>query len=286
MEIHAAEPVLVAREPEPAYGSVHGVHIRHATGVYLRAVEPFDGEGLLAFLAARAIPGLEEVEDGTYRRTLRLEHGAGVIEATPDATGVRCEFSFEDGGDAEEAAARVRRLFDLDADPEAIAAVLGADPLLAPLVERRPGMRVPGTVDPFELVVRAIVGQQVSVAGARTVLGRIVETYGGFPVPAALAAADPGSFPFPRARANALIEVARLAAAGELRLDALTAIPGIGPWTASYVAMRALGDPDVFLPGDVGVRNALARLGGAPDPERWRPWRSYAVMHLWRSLGG
>jgi AraC family transcriptional regulator of adaptative response / DNA-3-methyladenine glycosylase II len=151
--------------------------------------------------------------------------------------------------------------------------------------------------------VRAIVGQQVSVAGARTVLGRIVAEHGEplgrgrtrgqtptpvrlFPAPSALARADPGSFPFPRARANALIEVARLAERGELRLDSLTAIPGIGPWTASYVAMRALGDRDVFLPTDVGVRNALARLGGAADPERWRPFRSYAVTHLWRSLGG
>jgi AraC family transcriptional regulator of adaptative response / DNA-3-methyladenine glycosylase II len=101
-----------------------------------------------------------------------------------------------------------------------------------------------------------------------------------------LAKTDPESFPFPRARARALIEVARLAERGELRLDSLAAIPGIGPWTASYVAMRALGDPDVFLPTDVGVRNALARLGGGADPERWRPWRSYAVMLLWRSLGG
>jgi AraC family transcriptional regulator of adaptative response / DNA-3-methyladenine glycosylase II len=150
-------------------------------------------------------------------------------------------------------------------------------------------------VDPFELVVRAIVGRQVSVAGARTVLGRLAGEYaeGGltsgltpFPAPSALARADPRSFPFPRTRARALIEVARLAERGELRLDALTAIPGIGPWTASYVAMRALGDPDVFLPTDVGVRNALARLGGDADPERWRPFRSYAVMHLWRSLGG
>jgi AraC family transcriptional regulator of adaptative response / DNA-3-methyladenine glycosylase II len=261
--------------------------------VRLPATEPFDGEGLLAFLGARAIPGVEEVVDGTYRRAVRLEHGAGIVEVTPDPAGVRCELVLDDSGDAEEAAERVRRLFDLDADVAAVAAVLGADPLLAPLVAERPGLRVPGTVDAFELVVRAIVGQQVSVAGARTVLGRIVAEYGEdqtplrlFPAPAALAGADPGSFSFPRARANALIEVARLAAAGELRLDALTAIPGIGPWTASYVAMRALGDPDVFLPGDVGIRNALARLGGAPDPERWRPWRSYAVMHLWHRSGG
>lgn len=255
----------------------------------LHATKPFDGEALLAFLAARAIPGIEEVANGTYKRTVRLERGAGVIEATPLADGVRCDFMLEHPGDADDAAQRVMHLFDLNADPHAVVTVLGADPLLAPLVTRRPGLRVPGTVDAFELVVRAIVGQQVSVAGARTVLGRLVAEHGDgrlFPTPAVLARADPDSFPFPRARANALIEVARLAARGELRLDSLTAIPGIGPWTASYVAMRALRDPDVFLPGDVGVRNALTRLGGTPDPERWRPWRSYAVMQLWRSLGG
>jgi AraC family transcriptional regulator of adaptative response / DNA-3-methyladenine glycosylase II len=187
----------------------------------------------------------------------------------------------------------------------AVAAHLSEDPLLAPLVRRRPGLRVPGCVDGFELAVRAIVGQQVSVAGARTVLGRLVAEYGGpvtpveglthrFPAPAALAAGDPTRLPFPRTRARALVELARLVAEGDLRLDAgadpaetraqLTAIPGVGPWTADYVAMRALGDPDVFLPGDVGIRDALARLGGPADDARWRPWRSYAVVHLWRSL--
>jgi AraC family transcriptional regulator of adaptative response / DNA-3-methyladenine glycosylase II len=249
--------------------------------------EPFDGESLLSFLAARAIPGVEEVVRGTYRRTSPF----GVVEMTPGPAGVSCH--------PPEAAERCRRLFDLDADPGAVAAVLGADPLLAPLVARRPGLRVPGGFDGFELAVRAIVGQQVSVAGARTVLGRMVAGHGEplpgpdgglthlFPTPAALAAADPAAFPFPRTRARALIAVARLAAGGQLRLGALLDIPGIGPWTASYVAMRALGDRDAFLPGDVGIRNALAALGAeGADGERWRPWRSYAVMHLWRSLDG
>jgi AraC family transcriptional regulator of adaptative response / DNA-3-methyladenine glycosylase II len=140
-------------------------------------------------------------------------------------------------------------------------------------------------VNPFEAAVRAIVGQQVSVAGARTVLGRMVARYGGWPSPEALAASDPSSFPFPRSRGEALVELARLVASGdEITRDRLLAIPGIGPWTVSYIAMRALGDRDVFLPGDVGVRRGLEALGGDPDPERWRPWRSYAVMHLWRSL--
>jgi AraC family transcriptional regulator of adaptative response / DNA-3-methyladenine glycosylase II len=207
---------------------------------------------------------------------------------------VRVELDLEDPADADEALERVGRLFDVAADPVAIAEALGADPLLRPLVRERPGLRLPGAVDGFEMAVRAIVGQQVSVAGARTVLGRIVAEHGGF-TPAALAEADPSAFPFPRARGGALVEVARLVAAGELRLDPdadsaaararLLAIPGIGPWTVSYIAMRALGDRDVFLNGDVGVRRALAALGGDADPGRWRPWRSYAVMHLWHSLG-
>jgi AraC family transcriptional regulator of adaptative response / DNA-3-methyladenine glycosylase II len=154
---------------------------------------------------------------------------------------------------------------------------------------------VPGAVDGFELAVRAIVGQQVSVAGARTILGRLVAEHGAPLAPEALAEVDPESLPMPRGRARALIEVARLTATGELVLDAgadpaeareqLLAVPGIGPWTADYIAMRALADPDVFLAGDVGVRHALARLEGAADPSAWRPWRSYAVMHLWRSIG-
>jgi AraC family transcriptional regulator of adaptative response / DNA-3-methyladenine glycosylase II len=275
--------------------------------ILLPAIEPFDGESLLAFLGARAISGVEEVTAGTYRRSLRLERGGGVVIVTVGAAGIGCELRLDHAADADEAAARCRRLFDLDADPREVSSVLARDPLLAAAVRRHPGLRVPGAVDGFELAVRAIVGQQVSVAGARTVLGRLVAEHGEplaeprgglthlFPAPAALAAADPGTFPFPRTRAAALVGVARLAAAGEIRLEppadpaetraALRAVRGIGPWTASYIGMRALGDRDAFLPGDVGVRHALARLGGEADPERWRPFRSYAVMHLWRSLG-
>jgi AraC family transcriptional regulator, regulatory protein of adaptative response / DNA-3-methyladenine glycosylase II len=271
--------------------------------------EPFDGESLLAFLAARAVPGVEQVAGGTYRRTLRLEHGGALVALTPASGGVRCALRLDDLRDLTAAVARCRRLLDLDADPVAVASQLGTDEALGPLVRRRPGLRVPGCVDGFELAVRAIVGQQVSVAAARTVLGRLTRAYGEpvaeregdaadlthrFPTAAALAEADPASFPFPRTRAQAVLELARLAAAGELVLDTgtdpaearelLTRIPGIGPWTAGYVAMRALGDPDVFLHGDVGIRHALARLGDAPDDAAWRPWRSYAVVQLWRSL--
>jgi AraC family transcriptional regulator, regulatory protein of adaptative response / DNA-3-methyladenine glycosylase II len=272
----------------------------------LPATRPFDGESILAFLRARAVASVEEVMAGTYRRSLRLRRGAALMMVTLRSAGIGCELQLDDLGDAEEAADRCRRLFDLDAEPRAVSAVLGRDPLLGALVRRRPGLRVPGAADGFELAVRAVVGQQVSVAGARTVLGRLVAEHGEplaepagglthlFPTPETLAEADPGGFPFPRTRAEALVAVARLAAAGELRLDppadpaearvVLSAVRGIGPWTASYVAMRALGDRDAFLPGDVGVRHALARLDGEADPERWRPFRSYAVMHLWRSL--
>jgi AraC family transcriptional regulator, regulatory protein of adaptative response / DNA-3-methyladenine glycosylase II len=270
--------------------------------------QPFDGDSLLAFLRARAVAGVEDVASGAYRRTLALEHGGAIVTLTPGGAAVTCELRLDDLRDLTAAAARCRRLFDLDADPTAVDSHLAGDPLLAPLVRRRPGLRVPGCVDGFELAVRAVVGQQVSVAGARTVLGRLVEEYGEaatlrdgslthrFPAPAALAAADPARLPFPLTRARALIELARLADAGELRLDTgtdpaeahalLIAIPGIGPWTADYIAMRALGDPDVFLRGDVGIRDALARLGAPADEARWRPWRSYAGMHLWRSLDG
>jgi AraC family transcriptional regulator, regulatory protein of adaptative response / DNA-3-methyladenine glycosylase II len=280
--------------------------------------EPFDGESLVAFLADRAIPGVEEVDTqagpgapagtgGTaYRCTLALDHGPGILALTPEARAVRAELRLTDLRDLTAAVARCRRLFDLDADPVAISSQLGEDPALAPLVAARPGLRVPGCVDGFELAVRAIVGQQVSVAAARTVLGRLVAAHGEplpepdgglthrFPSAAALAEVEPRTLPFPGKRAEALRAMARLVADGELELGAgtdaaeartaLTAIPGIGPWTASYVAMRALGDPDVFLDGDAGIRHALERLGTGVDPERWRPWRSYAVMHLWRSL--
>jgi AraC family transcriptional regulator, regulatory protein of adaptative response / DNA-3-methyladenine glycosylase II len=270
---------------EPAPGAIE---------LRLPAREPFDGDSLLDFLAARAIPGVETVADGTYRRTLRLAHGGAVAALTPETGTLHCELHLDDVRDLTAAVARCRRLFDLDADPVTVSSHLAADPSLAPLVRKHPGLRVPGAVDGFELVVRAIVGQQVSVAGARTTLGKLVAEHGVF-APDVWAEVDPGSLPMPRGRARALIEVARLTASGELVLDAgtdpaeareqLLAIPGIGPWTADYVAMRALGDPDVFLPGDVAVKRALALLDGDPRPERWRPWRSYAVMLLWRCLG-
>jgi AraC family transcriptional regulator of adaptative response / DNA-3-methyladenine glycosylase II len=274
---------------------------------------PLQGRALLDWLAARAVPGVEEVEGGTYRRSVRLAGGAGVVEVElGDDAALRCRLSLDDRGDADAAVARVRRLLDLDVDPAAVAAVLGRDPLLGPLVGAAPGLRVPGAVDGAELAVRAVLGQQVSVAAARTAAGRLASAHGErlaqprggvvalFPSAATLAALDPASLPMPRARAQALVGLCRGLASGELRLDpkldrdaarrALLALPGIGPWTAGYVAMRALGDPDVFLVEDLGVRHGLAELGGPSDPRAaralaaaWAPWRSYASQYLWQA---
>jgi AraC family transcriptional regulator of adaptative response / DNA-3-methyladenine glycosylase II len=281
---------------------------RAATGdVELRLAvrEPFDGAALLDFLRVRAVPGVEEVTGETYRRTLRLPGGPGVVALTPGPSYVRCVLRLHDLADLPVAVERCRRLLDLDADPLAVADALGADPVLGPLVAKRPGLRVPGAVDGAEIAVRAVLGQQVSVAAARTAAGRLTAAYGTplaspdgtlthlFPVPDALAGAD---VPGPAKRAAALRGLCAALADGALDLDrgtdrtaaydALVALPGIGPWTASYVALRALGDPDAFLPTDLGVRRALAALGtDVGAAEAWRPWRSYALLHLWTSLG-
>jgi AraC family transcriptional regulator of adaptative response / DNA-3-methyladenine glycosylase II len=262
---------------------------------------PFDLDEVLAFLALRAVPGVEAWNGERYYRSLDLAHGHGVAAVGPDG---RVGFHLEDDRDRAQAEDLVRRVFDLDVDPAAVADVLAADPVLAPLVAASPGLRVPGSVEPFETVVRAIVGQQVSIAGARTVTGRIVTSIGEplriagtplthvFPAPDALAAADRAWFPMPARRAATIVEVGARVAAGRLVLvhdadrDAvvrgLLEVPGIGPWTAGYVAMRGLGDPDVFLSTDLGVRFGLTALGVGPErAERWRPARSYAVHHLW-----
>ncbi|MEA2361177.1 MAG: AraC family transcriptional regulator [Thermoleophilaceae bacterium] len=308
--IYARTPSELRRRARRRRGST----TQGAVDLRLGARGPLDGAALLDFLGARAIPGVEHVAGGTYTRSLALEHGGGLAALTPERDAVRCVLALDDLRDLTAAVARCRRLLDLDADPLSIAAQLEADPVLGELARHRPGMRVPGCVDGFELGVRAIVGQQVSVAAARTVLGRLVARYGEplaeplgsithrFPTAQTLARVDPADFPFPRRRGEALRSLALLVAAQGLRFDAgadssaalaaLLDIPGVGPWTASYVAMRALGDPDAFPAGDLGLRHALARLGHLAEgpratalAEAWRPWRSYAVMHLWSSLG-
>ncbi|WP_239647572.1 AlkA N-terminal domain-containing protein [Nocardiopsis baichengensis] len=272
---------------------------------------PIDRGRIRAFLAARAVPGVEEVRGDRYRRVVDLPHGTGIAEVDLGPAGagpphLPCRLHLADLRDLGTAVQRLRRLFDLDTDPGAVAEVLGADPLLAPSVRARPGLRAPGAADPREQAVRAVVGQQVSVAAARTAAGRIAERYGkplaapsgglvrAFPRPEALAAADPADLPMPRSRGRAVVALSEAMASGAIDLGPgadreeaaarLLAVRGIGPWTADYIRMRALGDPDVFLIGDLGVRRALERLGGVPgaDAQRaWSPYRSYATHHLW-----
>jgi AraC family transcriptional regulator of adaptative response / DNA-3-methyladenine glycosylase II len=284
-----------------------------ATGevvVDLAVRQPFDLRHVVSFLASRAIPGVESFDGDAFVRTLALPNGHGVarVDGTPvvkaGRTHVRVAFRLADWRDLAPAVRRLRRLLDLDADPEAIDASLADDAILAPLVAQRPGLRVPGSVDPFETAVRAVIGQQVSVRGARTVAGRIVQAAGSslsfdheslthvFPSPGQLAAIDPVLLPMPMRRRATIVELAERADLGKLTLDAgadradvrrgLLDVPGIGPWTADYVLMRGLGDPDVFLPDDLGVKHGLALVGASVDmAERWRPWRSYALHHLW-----
>ncbi|HLH14097.1 MAG TPA: AlkA N-terminal domain-containing protein [Solirubrobacteraceae bacterium] len=274
---------------------------------------PFDARGLLAFLARRAVPGVEDAREDAYRRSLRLPHGAGVVELRPADGYVHARYRLEDLRDLAAAMQRSRALLDLDSDPHSVAEILGAEPLIAPLVRAAPGRRIAGTVDAHELAVRAVLGQQVSVRAARTLAGRLVgdcgealaRPFGGvthvFPSAAALADATLAEVAMPATRRRSLATLARALASGELAVDAgadrvdararLLALPGIGPWTAEYIAMRAMRDPDAFPASDLGVRHALARLGRPSRPadaaalaERWRPYRAYALQHLWGSL--
>lgn len=279
--------------------------------------QPFAGDALLDHLAARAVPGVEHAFDDRFVRSLDLPHAPATVELRPFEDHVRATLRLGDVRDLAVAVERCRRLLDLDADPVAVDELLGADPLLGPWVAKTPGRRVPGTVDGAELAIRAVLGQQVSVAGARTVAGRLVATLGRpldtpegpvthlFPRPEDLVdavAADPDLLPMPRARRTALVALCQALATGGLGIDPgadraatlarLERLPGIGPWTSGYIAMRALADPDAFLPSDLGVRHALRALGDPADrptaalrrAESWRPWRAYATHHLWAAL--
>ncbi len=309
-EVFAARPGELRRSRTGGTSPAPG-----AVTVRLPYRHPYAAGALLRFLRDRAVGGVEEWDGDTFRRTLDLPNGRGIVALRVDDGHVACALELDSVADTQAAVQRCRRLLDLDADPFAIADVLGADETIGELVARRPGLRSPGAVDGTEALVRAVVGQQVSVAGARTVLGRItarlgdpVDDAGGslratFPSAAAIGEAPDEALPMPAARRRALREACRLVAAGELDLDAgadreavrrgLVGVAGIGPWTAEYVAMRALGDPDAFPASDLGVRQALARLGAGTSPrevvhlaERWRPWRAYATHHLWTTLGG
>ena len=275
---------------------------------------PYDWNGILAFLAARAIPGVEHVADGVYRRIVHDGERTGVIEVRRDRGRSALQLAVSPSllGGLLPLVARVRRLFDLDARPDVIGGVLARDPVLAPRVAANPGLRVPGAIDGFEAAVRALLGQQVSVAAATTLAGRFADAFGTpyasgdpmlrvrFPIAREVAARSVDAIAkigLPGARAAAVHGLARAVASGTLRLDAralepfvaaATALPGIGPWTAHYLAMRALHLPDAFPAADLGVKKALA--GASPKraearAEAWRPFRSYAVMYLWSSLG-
>ncbi len=271
---------------------------------------PFAADTFLSFLGARAVPGIEEVRDGTYFRSVQQSGNATVVAITPLTDHVELRVSEDASLDPEDLSERTRRALDLDADPVAIDEGLSSDPQLAPLVARLPGIRVPGTFDGFELVVRAIFGQQVSVAGARTSLGRLVARAGTplerpdgaithlFPTAEQVAELPPEAFGMPRARAETIRHVAGLVASDSLDLSdreaalaTLADVAGIGRWTLDYVAMRGFRDPDAFPATDLGIRRGFESLGLPPTTkdilehaERWRPFRAYAVMHLWTAL--
>lgn len=269
--------------------------------------EPMQWTTLLDFLGAHAVPGVESYTDGAYTRVLTAPNGPALatLWADPTAPVVRCRVRLTDTRDLVPVVARIRRLLDLDADPVAVDAVLGADPALAPLVLKRPGLRAPGSVDGFETAVRTVIGQQISVSGARTVTGRIVAEFGEvafegepwrlFPTPDVLAEADPATLPMPRARGRTVVALARRFADGlvvgpgsdrdALRAE-LLAVPGIGPWTADYLLLRAGGSPDVLLDTDLVIKRAAADLDIDLQDRRpqWAPWRSYATCHLWAHL--
>lgn len=271
---------------------------------------PLNPDNLFGHLAATAVPGVEEWRGGAYRRTLRLPYGHGIASLTPKADHIACRLTLSDLRDLPVAISRCRRMLDLDADPVAVDEQLRTDPVLAPLVDKAPGRRVPRTVDEEEFAVRAVLGQQVSTAAARTHAARLVTAHGEpvddpegglthlFPSAESLAALDPESLAMPRTRRRTFTTLVSRLADHTLHLGVesdwaetraqLLALPGFGPWTVDAIAMRALGDPDAFLPTDLGVRRAAQELGLPSTPAAltaraaaWRPWRAYAVQYLW-----
>jgi len=277
--------------------------------VRLPYTAPFEGEELIAFLGTRAVPGVEEVSDNTYRRSLRLPHATGLVALRPTDGHVEAIFDLDDPRDLTPAIERCRTLLDLDTDPRPIARHLGSDPLIGSEVRRAPGRRVPGHVDRHELAIRAVLGQQVSLAGARTLAGRLVAAADErlrrpsgtvthlFPSPDWIAETGAEQVGMPAARRRAITGLASALATGAIDFghedaqEQLLSLPGIGPWTVSYIAMRALRDPDAFLATDLGIKKALEALGqngsaanAVKLAERWRPYRAAASQHLWATL--
>jgi AraC family transcriptional regulator of adaptative response / DNA-3-methyladenine glycosylase II len=289
-----------AKQPGAARGTVT---------VRLPFRQPLFPDNLFGHLVATAVPGVEEWRDGAYRRTLRLPHGPGVVALVPQPDHVRCSLSLHDLRDLSVAIARCRRLLDLDADPVAVDAALAQDEALEPMVRKAPGRRVPRTVDEEELALRAVLGQQVSTKAAQTLTARLVRAHGDeivdtarglthlFPTSEQLLEVDPSTLAMPQSRRDTVLRLAAALADGSVDLSPgadrgaaraqLSALKGLGPWSVETVMMRGLGDPDAFLPTDLGVAT-LAPLAGLPTgtalvarAERWRPWRAYAVQHLW-----
>ena len=270
----------------------------------LPARSPFDGRGLFRFFADHAIPGLETGDDTFFARPLALPHGRAdvTVRQDPERAGVIVTARLASLADVPALSSRVRRMFDLDADSVAIDAALASDPVLAPLVATVPGIRIPGSADGVETLFRTLIGQQISVAAARTVVGRLVADLGEngmFPTPEAIAERGGAVLRGPANRVASIIRVADAVASGRLRLDLetpatelraqLLALPGVGPWTADYLALRTLGNPDTFLETDLVIRQSAEALGlpGAPKAlaqraAAWAPWRSYASLQLWR----
>jgi len=276
---------------------------------------PYDWDAMLSFLGQRAIPGVEKVSNDSYKRSIAIGQHSGVVTVTPaDKSRVDVAIRFPDIAALPQIIARVRRVFDLAADPDLIGAHLSLDPMLAPLVAVRPGLRVPGAWDGFELAARAIFGQQITVPAATKLLGKLVQQYGEplgeamrdveglshlFPSSARIAGADLTKLGMPGARARAVMSLAQVISAdpaifgrGASLAEAiakLRSLPGIGEWTAQYIAMRELREPDAFPAADIGLLRAMAGADGRrPSPakllaraERWRPWRAYAALHLW-----
>ncbi|MEU9154298.1 AlkA N-terminal domain-containing protein [Streptomyces sp. NPDC048417] len=304
-EVFALSPSeLRARAPKSASSAPGALSLR----LPFRA--PLNPDNLFGHLAATAVPGVEEWRDGAYRRTLRLPYGHGIVALAPKPDHIACRLTLSDLRDLPVAISRCRRLLDLDADPVAVDDQLRTDPVLAPLVDKAPGRRVPRTVDEAEFAVRAVLGQQVSTAAARTHAARVVTAHGTpvddpegglthlFPSPEALAEVAPETLAMPRTRRTTFTTLVGRLADGTLHLGVesdwaqarakLLELPGFGPWTVDAIAMRALGDPDAFLPTDLGIRRAAQELGLPGTPAAltaraaaWRPWRAYAVQYLW-----
>ncbi len=313
-----ARAVRPGVESEPASFPPQLLGAGTAVTVRLAFRPPLDAPALFGFLAARAVPGVEEASPSFYRRALSLPRGHGVVTVHcpgPEDRWLRASFVLDDVGDLTAAVKRIRRTFDLDCDPDSVSEVLRADAVLGPALARRPGLRVPGCASAEEIALRAVLGQQVSVTRARSLAGSLAARWGEplaqavgavtrtFPAPAAVAGLTAGQLPLPASRGQALVGLAQALDGGKVDLSPsadreeasgqLGALPGIGPWTVAYVRMRGLGDPDAFCASDLGLKKALEGAG-LPGGERaalalaeqWRPYRAYALMYLWSRVLG